>query len=82
MKTFKDLKVGDNIYVCDQDNNKCVKIKITAIIDTEWEWLIKFYYGKSSYDYISIFREELGLNNIRGIFADVNSLLKYIEDER
>ena len=79
MKAFKDLKVGDNVYVYDLYNNKCVKIKITTIVVTEC--LIKFYYGKSSYDYIAILSEELELNNIRGIFADVDSLLKYIEDE-
>ncbi len=79
MKAFKDLKVGDNIYVCYLDNNKCVKLKITDIV-TEYN-RIRFYYGKFSSDYITILPKELELNNIYGIFADVNSLLKYIENE-
>lgn len=80
MKAFKDLKVGDNIYMYYPYDNKCVKLKITDII-TEYG-LIKFYYGKFSFDYFSISSEELGLNSTHCIFTDIDSLLKYIEDER
>lgn len=79
MKAFKDLKVGDNIYMYYPYDNKCIKLKITDIV-TECR-ATKFYYG-GFFDYFLILSEELGLNNTCGIFTDVNSLLKYIEDER
>ena len=79
MKAFKDLKVGDNIYLYYPYDNKCVKLKITDIV-TEYD-RIRFYYGEFSFDYISLLPEELELNNTYSIFADIDSLLKHIEDE-
>lgn len=78
MKAFKDLKVGDNIYMYYPYDNKCVKLKITDIV-TGCR-LTKFYYG-GFFDYISLLPEELELNNTYSIFADIDSLLKHIEDE-
>lgn len=77
-KTFEDLNVGDNLYYIRGFIQECIKLKIIDIIDLEYVVRFKYHYG--GYSYIDISKNMLQDAKVGNIYADVNEILNYLNN--
>lgn len=78
-KTFKDIEIGDCLYSYNKNINKIYRFPITKIIKDKLK--VRFYFSKDSWDYIAIRLEDLEFNKINNLFADINLLFSYINED-
>lgn len=78
-KTFKDLGIGDCLYVCNKRINKIYRLQVTDIIKDEI--LARFYFSELPWDYISVPLEDFERSKAdTDVFADINLLFNYINE--
>lgn len=78
-KTFKDIGIGDCLYSCNKDVNKIYHHKVTEIFKGTSK--VHFIFNGIPWHRICISLEDLELNKTDGgIFADINSLFDYINE--
>lgn len=79
MKTFRDLKIGDYIYVVYDSGQKCIKRKIIDIVDNRM--YVNFVYNDEfPWECISIPECHLRQNEWGNIFADTTKILEYVNE--
>ena len=78
MKTFKDLKIGDCIYNTCNFMQDCLKYKITNIFSDGS--FVYFVYGKFPWDSILISNSVLQKSQWGNLFADINQIIEYINE--
>lgn len=79
MKTFKDLKIGDYIYNVYDLNRCCLKHKIVNI--TTDAMYVFFVYGEFPWDAIAIPECFLQKSEWGNVFADIDGVLKCINED-
>lgn len=79
MKTFKDIKCGDCIYIYDQFNNTIDKLKITQI--TKNPIITEFHFGDGVLDHINILNCCLCESETFNAFSDIDALFDYINEK-
>ncbi len=77
-KSFKDIGIGDCLYSCNKNINKIYRFPVTKIIKDASK--IRFYFSELAWDYIAIRVEDLEFSKINDIFADINLLFNYINE--
>lgn len=72
-KTFKDLNVGDDIYL--YRDLYVAKFKIIRIDEFE-DLIVRFFYGSFSWDCITIPKSEMMNCRYDEVFSDINAIFK------
>lgn len=79
-KTFKDIGIGDCLYSCNKNINIIYRFQVTKIIKRKSS--VEFHFSEIPWDYIVILPGGLELNKTDGgIFADINLLFDYINED-
>lgn len=71
-KTFKDLNVGDYIYL--YRDLYVAKFKIIRIVESGL--IVQFFYGSFSWDHITVPKSEMMNDMYEEVFSDINAIFK------
>ena len=75
-KTFKDLNVGDNIYLF--SDLHVVKFKINGIDESGSQ--VNFVYDSFPWNYISVPKSEMMNTMYEYVFSDINAIFNYLNN--
>ena len=76
MKTFNDLEIGDCIYTISRQT--LLKFEIKDIV--KYPMYVDFIYGESLFEAIYIPKDFLQQNQLCNVFADINAILEYTNE--